>query len=68
MTEVPLRAAIVGCGLIGQKRARALTGAKLVASADLDIGKARALAGAAEGCAVFSDWRDLIKKRRAILS
>ena len=31
-----MRVGIVGCGLIGQKRVKALLGAKLVACADLD--------------------------------
>ena len=34
-----LRVAIVGCGLIGERRARTLTGAKLVACADIDAKK-----------------------------
>jgi predicted dehydrogenase len=62
MSSVPLRAAIVGCGLIGQRRARTMTGAKLVACADIDLKKANALAESAPGCVAFGDWRELIAR------
>lgn len=45
--------AIVGCGLIGKKRANALAPARLVACADTDIARASALADA-HGAAVDS--------------
>ncbi len=51
------RVGIVGCGLIGQKRAAALGGARLVACADVDEGRARALAARAPGCRAGADWR-----------
>ena len=51
---------IVGCGLIGQKRAKALgDGGRLVACADIDAGRAGNLAKAA-GAKVFTDWRELL--------
>lgn len=51
---------IVGCGAIGQKRARALgSGGRLVACADLDEGRARRLASDA-GARIFTDWRELV--------
>lgn len=50
---------IIGCGLIGQKRAGALGEGRLVACADINEAKAKALAGHA-GAKVFSDWRGLI--------
>ena len=51
---------VVGCGLIGQKRAKALgTGGKLVACADIDINRAEALARTANAKA-FRDWRELV--------
>lgn len=51
---------VIGCGLIGQKRAKALgTGGKLVACADLDSECARNLASST-GAQVFRDWRELI--------
>jgi predicted dehydrogenase len=50
---------VIGCGLIGQKRAKALgAGGRLVASADIDLKRAQALAGS--GAKAFSDWRDLL--------
>ena len=51
---------LVGCGLIGQKRAKALgSGGKLVACADIEYGRAQSLASIS-GAQVFSDWRDLV--------
>jgi predicted dehydrogenase len=41
--------AIVGCGLIGRKRAQALTPARLVACADLDAARASSLAAQTPG-------------------
>jgi predicted dehydrogenase len=40
-----MRVGIIGCGLIGVKRSVALAGAQLVACADRDLGRAKALAG-----------------------
>ncbi len=51
---------IIGCGLIGQKRAKALgIGGNLVACADIDAARAQALAGTS-GAKAFRDWRELI--------
>ena len=50
---------IIGCGLIGQKRAKALgLGGRLVATADIDLNRAKALAG--PSAVAFSDWRELL--------
>lgn len=55
-----LRIGIVGCGLIGQKRAKAIgSSGRLVACADLDESRARA-AAANSGARIFSDWRQLV--------
>ena len=54
--------AIVGCGLIGQKRARALAGARLVACADLQRPRAETLAATA-GAVATEDWRAAIDRR-----
>jgi len=55
-----LRVGIVGCGLIGQRRAKALGGAgRVVACADLDERRARA-AAVHEGARIFSDWQQLV--------
>ena len=48
-----LRIGIVGCGLIGRKRAAALRGCQLAVACDVDIARARAL-GAAEAT---DDWQ-----------
>ena len=50
---------IIGCGLIGQKRAKALgQGGQLVACADLDVARAESLSGV-NGAKVYRDWREL---------
>ncbi len=53
--------AIVGCGLIGQKRAKTLGGAKLVACADIVGVRAEALAKS-HGAFATSDWREAIRR------
>jgi predicted dehydrogenase len=50
---------IIGCGLIGQKRAKALGDGRLVACADVDAQRAAALAGGS-GAQVFTNYRDLL--------
>ena len=53
-----LNVAIIGCGLIGQKRAKALGTATLAAAVDVDLSRAEALA---QGNApVLADWRAAI--------
>jgi predicted dehydrogenase len=54
--------AIVGCGLIGQRRAKALAGARLIACADIVSMRAASLAAAVPGCATLSDWRDVLSR------
>jgi predicted dehydrogenase len=54
---VTIGVAIIGCGLIGAKRARALEGARLIACADIDIARARTLASLSDGCVATDDWR-----------
>ena len=54
-----LGVAIVGCGLIGRKRAAALPGGRVVACADLERDRAEALARAAGGEAV-TRWQDAV--------
>jgi predicted dehydrogenase len=56
----PLAVAIIGCGFIGQRRARNLPGAKLVACADIDGGRAHALAQSVPGSVPYGDWRQLL--------
>jgi predicted dehydrogenase len=54
--------AIVGCGLVGQKRAKALAGARLTACADIKRERAEALARTATGVAATDDWRAAIDR------
>lgn len=53
--------AIVGCGLIGHKRAAALAGARLVACADVSRDRAEALARTAPGAIASDDWRAAVE-------
>jgi predicted dehydrogenase len=59
-----VRVAVVGCGLIGHKRAKSLVGLghELVAVSDVVIGKAVQLAGDYPGCTAMAEWRDLVKR------
>jgi predicted dehydrogenase len=57
------RVAIVGCGLIGHKRARALgDGSRLIAVADTDLARARQLASQHTGCAAGADWEEVVAR------
>lgn len=55
-------AAIIGCGLIGQKRGKSLGGARLVACADTVLSSAERLARNAEGCFSTTDYRQAIDR------
>ncbi len=56
----PFGVGIIGCGLIGMKRAKALRrGGQLVACADLSLENAARVAKVS-GAKVFVDWRDLV--------
>lgn len=55
-----MKVGIIGCGLIGRKRADSLgSSATLVACADKDIERARGLAGK-HGARVTSDWQSVV--------
>lgn len=56
-----LQVGIVGCGLIGHKRARALPGGQLIAVADIDTTRAEQLA-AQYRANVAADWASLVKR------
>ncbi len=51
-----LGVAIIGCGLIGQKRAQALGPARLVACADVELGRAQTLAARNPGAVASQNW------------
>jgi predicted dehydrogenase len=57
-----MRVAIVGCGLIGHKRARALGDTKLVAVADVNRARAAQLASQCPGCAAEADCRHVVAR------
>jgi predicted dehydrogenase len=59
--SAPVGVAIIGCGLIGQKRAKALSGARLVTCADKVAARAAALA-AGTGAMSVDDWRAAIDR------
>jgi len=63
MGQRPVKVAIVGCGLIGQKRAKALAGARLVACADTQLARAEQLARDASGCTATADWRTVVERK-----
>src|SRR6476646_7491837 len=52
-----MRAAIIGCGLIGRKRAAALAGCRLSVCCDRVADRAEALAGTATGAVALTDWQ-----------
>ncbi len=58
-----MRLAIVGCGLVGQRRARAL-GQRftLAAVADVDPARAARLAGQYPGCTAEPDWQSAVRR------
>jgi predicted dehydrogenase len=58
-----LGVAIVGCGLIGRKRAESLGPARLVACVDGVIEKAQALASRTPDAIVKTDWRTIVDHR-----
>lgn len=55
-----LGVAIIGCGLIGQKRAKALGSARLIACADIQLERALSLAKSYKAELATADWREAI--------
>jgi predicted dehydrogenase len=53
--------AIIGCGLIGRKRAVALAGGRLVLACDLDEHRARSLAESVNGCRAVTDCEEVFR-------
>jgi predicted dehydrogenase len=52
--------AIIGCGLIGHKRAKALGGARLVVCADIAQDRADKLAATVGGCKPVTSWKEAV--------
>src|SRR4051794_5232297 len=58
-----MRIAIIGCGLIGGKRLKALAkDDSLVVAADTNLARAQQLAGQAKGATVTADWREAVSR------
>ncbi|MCC7371979.1 MAG: Gfo/Idh/MocA family oxidoreductase [Chloroflexi bacterium] len=57
-----MRVAIVGCGLIGRKRAAALGAHQLVACADISLGNAERLAASYPDCVASADYREIVQQ------
>ncbi len=57
-----MRVAIIGCGLIGQKRAKALASGQLTVACDAKADRAEALAQTT-GVASCSDWREAVQRK-----
>jgi predicted dehydrogenase len=52
-----MRAAIIGCGLIGRKRSLAISGCRITVCCDTLADRAQALAAATPGAIALSDWQ-----------
>ncbi len=57
-----MKAAIIGCGLIGQKRAKTLGKCTLAVCVDQVKEKAEALARHYPGCVALTDWREAVAR------
>ncbi len=57
-----MNVAIIGCGLVGQKRAESLSGAHLIICADTNVARAERLARKNPDCCATSDWRSAVER------
>jgi predicted dehydrogenase len=57
-----VKVGIIGCGLVGQKRAAAMSDARVTACADLVPARAAALADKLPGAQTVADWRTLLNR------
>ncbi len=55
-----MKIAIVGCGLIGEKRARALGRHQLIITADNNIQRAQCVSGFGDNAVATTDWRTAV--------
>jgi predicted dehydrogenase len=62
MGNAPLGVAIVGCGLIGQKRAKTLGVARLAVCADINLERAQALARQVPQAEAVADWQQAVAR------
>lgn len=56
-----LRAALIGCGLIGRKRAAAFSGCTLAVCCDLVAERSTSLAATAPGCRATTEWQTAVR-------
>lgn len=57
-----MNVAIIGCGLIGNKRARYLKGGHLLYCVDKNLQRAQTVASQTSGCQVLSSWQEVMIK------
>jgi len=57
-----MRVGIIGCGLIGHKRARVLGDSRLLAVADTNLARAQQLAAQFPGCDASMEWQALVAR------
>src|SRR5262252_6429788 len=57
-----MRAAIIGCGMIGRKRAHALSGCRLTVCCDSALDRAEALAHTVAGAVAVPDWQAAVAR------
>lgn len=57
-----MNVAIIGCGLIGNKRAQCLKGGHLLYCVDKNLQRAQNLASQTPGCKVLSNWEEVMSK------
>jgi predicted dehydrogenase len=62
-----LRTAIIGCGLIGNKRAKALGDCPLVVAVDPNLSRAQQLAAQFPGCDASDDWQAAVARKEVDL-
>jgi predicted dehydrogenase len=58
-----LGVALIGCGLIGKKRAKVLAPARLVACVDMTFERAEDVARAHRGAVAERDWRNVVNRQ-----
>jgi predicted dehydrogenase len=57
-----LNIGIIGCGVVGRKRAQYLAGARLTHCVDTDLSRASQLASLSQGCLAGTDWRQVMDR------
>jgi predicted dehydrogenase len=58
-----IRAAVIGCGFIGSRRARTARGFEIAVCCDREIERARRLSSNIAGATAVSDWGDVVDRR-----